>query len=307
MAERPAIYRGFRVADALALGLCALALTAETADAATKAWMDRAADPSAAGTDLAWQSGAAGVVVSAGQTRPAGAQPAVGGALAAWLEQRADGTQHVVVSERASGARLREVPVGAGAGDLAISDTQLALTEGDAIVVVRLADGAARVAASARAPVALGRPALDGDRLVFHQAGRRSSSIVELDLASGRRTVLRRATRRQLTNPTLRGDRLLYVETNQYQQALVLGGRGEGRGRTLLRIAPAIDADKGYTTRHGPHRPGIPRPRRLPKEGPAGTITTLTTTALADDAAYVTRLRRSRGGALRTALLRVGL
>lgn len=307
MAERPAIYRGFRVADALALALCAFALTAQSADAATKAWVDRAADPSAAGTDLAWQSGTGGVIVSAGQPRPTGAQPAVGGALAAWIEQRADGTPQIVVSNRASGARLREIPVGASAGDLAISDTQLAFTEGDAIVVVRLADGMAREAARVEPPAALGRPALDGDRLVFHQAGRRSSSIIEIDLAGGRRTVLRRATRRQLTNPSLRGDRLLYVETNQFQQALVLGTRGEGRGRSLLRIAPAIRADKGYTTKHGPHRPGIPRPRRLPKEGPAGTITTLTTTALADDAAYVTRLRRSRTGTLRTALLRVGL
>ena len=307
MAERPSIYRGFRVADALALALCALALTAETADAATKAGVDRAADPSAAGTDLAWQTGATGVLVAGGQQRPTGAQPAVGGALAAWLEPRADGTQLAVVTDRASGARVREIPVGPGAADLAISDSQLAFSEGDAIVTVRLADGAVRTAARVTPPVGLGRPALDGDRLVFHQAGRRSSALVEIDLATGTRTVLRRATRRQLTNPTLRGDRLLYVETNQYQQALVLGSRGEGRGRTLLRIAPAITADKGYSTAHGPHRPGIPRPRRLPKEGPPGTITTLTTTALADDAAYVTRLRRSRAGTLRTALLRVGL
>ena len=307
MAERPSIYRGFRAADALALAACALALTAESANAATKAWVDSAADPSAAGQDLAWQNGGAGVVVVGGQARPAGAQPAVGGSRAAWIAQAPDGTRRIVVTDRASGTLLREVPVGDTVTDLAVSDTQLAFLDGTALVVMRLADGAVRSVDHAKPPAAIGRPALDGDRLVFHHAGTRSSAIVEVDLATGARTTLRRATRRQLTNPSLLGDRLLYVETNQYHQALVLGTRTEGRGRTILKIAPAIRADKGYTTKHGPHRPGIRRPRRLPQEGPPGTVTTLSTTALAPDAAYVTRLRRERGGALRAALLRVGL
>src|SRR3712207_7048167 len=56
--------------------------------------------------------------------------------------------------------------------------------------------------------------------------------------------------------------------------------------RSLVRIAPAISADKGYSTKHGPHR-RVRTPTRPPKEGPEGTVTTLWTTALAPDAAYV--------------------
>jgi hypothetical protein len=303
MAERPAILRGFRAADALALALCALALTAESASAATKAWVDRATDPSVAGTDLAWQSGAAGILVVGGQWRQVGPQAAVGGRLAAWVEPGPP--RRIVVVDRASGALVRQIAVGDDASDVAVSDTEVAFLQGTSIVAVRLADGATRTIAGGAAGT-LGRPALDGSRVVFHQATRRRSRLVQVDLATNVRTILRTATRRQLTNPSLLGEQLLYVETNQYQQALVLGTRAEGRGRTLLKIAPAIRADKGYTTKHGPHRPGIRRPRRPAREGPAGTTTTLWTTALAPDAAYVTRLRE-RGRSVRPALLRVAL
>jgi hypothetical protein len=176
----------------------------------------------------------------------------------------------------------------------------------DTVQVTSLADGSTRAVATATAPAQVGRPALDGDRLVFHVAARTESRIDEIDLATGAQTTLRRDRRRTLTNPSLLGEQLLYVETTPYQQALVLGGRTEPRGRSLLRIAPAITADKGYTTRHGPHRPRIRRPTRPRKEGPPGTTTTLWTTALAPGAAYVTRLRE-RAGRLRPALLRVGV
>ena len=48
MADRPGILRGFRVADALALGAVALTLGTESAQAATKAHLYPATDPSAA-------------------------------------------------------------------------------------------------------------------------------------------------------------------------------------------------------------------------------------------------------------------
>ncbi|MDQ3741973.1 MAG: hypothetical protein M3389_13625, partial [Actinomycetota bacterium] len=142
-----------------------------------------------------------------------------------------------------------------------------------------------------------GRPAIDGGRVVFHAAGRSLSRIVEVDAASGAVRVLKRARRAQLTNPSLLGGELLYVQTSPWSQSLRLGTR------TLLRIAPAIRADKGYSTKHRPHR-RVPRPRRPPKEGPAGTTTTLWTTALAADAAYVTRLHQ-RDGATTADVLRL--
>jgi hypothetical protein len=143
------------------------------------------------------------------------------------------------------------------------------------------------------APGTLGRPALDGDRVVFHVAGPRLSRIVEVDVGTGARTTLRRSRRAALSNPSILGDALLYVHTTQWSQSLRLGARASG-GRALVRIAPAISADKGYSTKHGPHR-RVVRPKRPPKEGPPGTTTTLWTTALAPDAAYVTRLKQRAG------------
>jgi hypothetical protein len=306
MAERPAIYRGFRAADALALALCALALTAQTANAATRAWVDRASDPSVAGAEVAWRipgaqsalAGPAGVVPVAAE------RVAIGGALTATLD-----AGRVTVSERASGTVRTTFPA-PGATGIAVSDRWVALRlsteQGDALQVTRLADGATRTVARSAAPAQLGRPALDGDRMVFHLAGRTSSRLEEADLAAATRRTIRSDRRRTLTNPSLLGDRLLYVETTHLAQALVLGTRAGERGRTLLRIAPSTRADKGFTTKHGPHRPGIPRPRRPAREGPAGSTTTLWTTALGADAAYVTRLR-AQGTSTRAALLRVAV
>ena len=81
-------------------------------------------------------------------------------------------------------------------------------------------------------------------------------------------------------------------------------GRLDSPGsRVLLRIGPSIEADKGWSTKHGPHRRGV-QTRRARPDGPPGTTTTLWTTALADDAVWVTRLRAT-AGATRADLLRV--
>lgn len=318
MAERPSILRTFRLADALALAIVAVALTAQTSHAATKAFVDRAADPSVAGAELAYDVPGAAPGVLRSPTGifdvPGSERVAIGGGMLATVA----GTR-VTVAERATGT-VRAAFDASGVSAVAVSDAYVAVrrTRGarDMIEVAALADGARRTVATARSPAQLGRPALDGARLVFHVAGRQESRIDLVDLAaaaagagaSARRT-LRRDTRTTYTNPSLLGDRLLFVQTTQYEQRLVLAGVSAGTrnaGRKLLEIAPAISADKGYTTDHGPHRPGIKRPKRLPKEGPAGTTTTLWTTALAADAAYVTRLRE-RGSSVRPALLRVPL
>jgi hypothetical protein len=215
------------------------------------------------------------------------------------------------VAERSTGAQVMSVPLRSGTpvDGLAVGDRWVVLRrrQGRGSVLHACAIPAATCTAIARyaSPTRLGRPSIDGDRVVYDLAGRTQSRIDEVDLAAGTRTTLRRGTRRTFGSPSLAGEQLLYVETTMYHQALVLGQRTGPRGRTLLAIAPAITADKGFTTRHGPHRPGIRRPRRLPKEGPPGTTTTLWTTALAADAAYVTRLRE-RDGRTRAALLRVG-
>jgi hypothetical protein len=145
---------------------------------------------------------------------------------------------------------------------------------------------------------------LDGDLLVHHVASRRLSRLVQTDLDTRRTRVLRRARRAQLTHPAILGGRLLYVETTARGQRLRLGRRAPVSGRrdrTLLRIGPSIRADRGVEPGGDAHGTTSPYPRPAPAEGP---VTTLWTTALAADAAYVTRLT-SRGTATTAELLRV--
>jgi hypothetical protein len=306
MAGRPGILRGFRAADALALGAVALALGTASAEAATRASISPGTDPSAAGTDLAWHVPGAptGVLRRGGVDVPTdGVKPAIGGSLIA----TAAGTE-IRVNARASGVRLATFQA-PGANQLAVSDPWLVYRApsagGEALVAIPLTGGEPRIVAEAGAATELGRPSLDGDRVVFHLASARRNRIVQVNLTTGQRTVLRSHTRIGLTNPSLLGDQLLYVETTQWAQRLVLAGTSrKGRGRGLVRIAPAIRADKGYNTAHGPHR-HVRQPRRPKPEGPRGSTTTLWTTALAPDAAYVTRLRTLRDGTTQTAIVRV--
>jgi hypothetical protein len=310
MAERPGVLRGFRTADALALGACCVALAAGGApafaqSAAVEELAAPASDPSATLDAVAWAlPGGTSGVLARGDTRTpvGGGRPAVGGSLLAWIAG-----DEVRVTRRDTGEPVLTLPA-RGADAVAVSDRWLVLRRTGAtqrLLAIELRPAATvRVVASVRPPAQLGRPALDGDRLVFHVAGPRASRIDELDLATGVRRTLRGGTRSLVTNPSLLGARLLFVETTPYSQALRLGPRIGRGGQVLLRIAPAIEADKGYSTDHGPHRPST-APRRPAKEGPRGTTTTLWTTALAPDAAYVTRLRESPRGTTDAAILRI--
>lgn len=307
MAERPGILRGFRAADALALALCAVVLSTEIAVAATTPVLSgRSADPSVSGSTLvlripgstALQRTADGTTVDLGVERAA-----AGGGRVALVEGD-------TIRVRDLAAQQPDVVIPAPSADqVAVSERWVAWrrpgTTGDVIDAAPLAGGPVATRAAVRAPAQLGRPTLDGDRLVFHIAGRRSSRIAEVDLISGARRDLRRDRRRAVTNPSVRGEDLLYVETTPFSQSLVLGGRTGRRGRVLLRIAPSITADKGFSTGRRPHR-RTRQPTRPRKTGPAGTTTTLWTTALAADAAYVTRVRSSRAGRTTSTVLRVG-
>jgi len=283
MAERPAILRGFRVADALALAAVAVALGTESAGAQTRVAAP-ATDPSADGGDVVWH-------VPGAVSPFDGARPAVGDGLLA----RIRGAE-VVVTRRSDGAVVRAVPAGDVTG-VAVSLGWLVVRRGTTqLRATRLADGATRTVYRATAPVQVGRPSLDGSRLAFHVSGRTASRIVLADLGTGALRTLLSARRRQLTNPSLLGDALLYVETSPLSQQLRLGGR------TLLRIAPEIRADRGYTRGRRPHR-RLDTPAR-PRDTSPGAVTTLWTTALAADAAYVTRLVTS-GQTTRAEVLRI--
>jgi hypothetical protein len=298
MAERPAILRGFRLADATALLVCALVLAAGPASAASRTVVSSAAsDPSAAGGAVAYERpDGTGVVLRAGAETPLpGHDPALGGGLVAWLA-----ADQVTI---ASATTLAPATAFAapGADAVAVSSAWIVWRArqpggGDLLLAARVADPArvARVAVT-RAPTQIGQPSLDGGTLVFAIAGRGSSRIVAVDLDAGKPRTLRRGHLGvMVSNPSLRAGRLLYVRTSSRTQELRLGPAPGGRERVLYRIAATARRDRGYD--HGKHplrhhyRPKHPPPRQK-----GATTTTLWTTALTDVEAYVTRLRIRRG------------
>jgi hypothetical protein len=175
--------------------------------------------------------------------------------------------------------------------------------QGDALLAAPLAGGDARVIAQA---AELGRPALEGDRAAFHSMDGRTSRIVLADLAGGTTVTVRSERRALLLNPSLLGGRLLYVRAFYKRQELRIGPQSKrriGRDRRLWETVPTGRRDAGYEPGVEHHRHGHPskmwkRPRR-------GLSMTLWTTALAADAAFVTRLRQFEGKPLATEILRV--
>jgi hypothetical protein len=332
MAERPAILRALRVADAAALAACAAVLWSAPAQAAgtsgTRTAPARAAgvassagaaravdvfafpatDPSVDGALLAFhEPGAGGVLDSGGARQPApGPHPAVGGGRLAWptgaaVEVRAPSEPAYVVTIPAAGADA----VAVAAGWVAWRARE---GEDDVLFAAPLPPAAQEVrrVAAASAPVALGRPALAGDRLLFHVAGERSSRIDEVNLTTGKRRVLRRQPRALLLNPSARSGRLLYVRSTSARQQLRLGRltpRSTRRDRPLYGTVPTGRRDEGHDPGAQHHRHG--HPRRLPPRPRPGVADTLWSTALGSDAAYVTRLRQVAGRPVTATLLRV--
>jgi hypothetical protein len=262
-----------------------------------------ASDPSVDGRLLAWhEPGAAGVLTGGPTpTRVGGVHPAVGGARLAVVR---DGAIHVT---HTSGQPFALVVPARGADAIAVSASWVvwrARDSGrDTIRAAPLAGG--RVVRVMRA-ADLGRPALDGDRVVFHVGGRSGGRIMFADLGRGRRRTVRRERRAQLLNPSLRGNRLLYVRALYSRQELVIGPLGRrppSRDRPLWATVPTGFRDAG-------HEPGVQHhahghPKRLWRRPRKGVAATLWTTALAADAAYVTRLRQENGGPPVAELLRV--
>lgn len=263
----------------------------------------RASDPSVDGALLAWhEPGARGILVrDGGAGRVAGAHPAVGGARLAVI-----GAGSIGVSHTSGPAFALTVPA-PGADAVAVSAGWLAWRareyDGDVVYAAPLAGGEPRRVMSASE---LGRPALDGERLVFHVAGSSSGRIVLADLAAGVSRTVRRERRAQLLNPSLLGDELLYVRSIYRRQEVRVGSLTQGllgRDRRLWQTVPAGRRDAGHEPGVRHHRHGHPRTLwRRPREGVAAT---LWTTALAADAAYLTRLRQQSGKELETEILRL--
>ena len=262
-----------------------------------------ASDPSVDGALIAWhQAGQAGVLVEDGQqTRLGGAHPGLGqGRLAVTT-----GSTIEVQSTNGDGFGV-SVPA-PGADAVAVSGSWVAwrVREGDDDVIYAVPLGAGgQPREIIRAPE-LGRPALQGGRLAFHLIGR-TSRIVIVDLASGKASTARQERRALLLNPSLQGGRLLYVRAYYARQELRLGPvsrRSPRKDRRLWSTVPTGRRDAGHEPgdihkQHG-------QPHRLWKRPRRGLSTTLWTTALAEDAAYVTRLRQVSGQPLVAEIVRV--
>ncbi len=279
MAERPGILRGCRAVAALSLATCAVALGAASASAATPFAAD-ARNPTVAGLLVAWQRASDVVVVRPeGQVVLPGADPALGGSLFAW--RRGETVQIAPVADFAAVTSL-SLP---GADALAVSDTWLVYRRrgrGREELVARRHDtGAERVVATVTAPAQLGRPALAGEVIVFHVARPRTSSILQVNLATSRRRVLRTSRLYELSNPSIVGGALLYVRRSNTHQLLLIGPRRPNVPNRVLHTAPAtVRRDDGF-------QHGYSRRTRTPRAQPRGTLS-FWTTALSEQHAYLT-------------------
>ena len=262
-----------------------------------------ASDPSVDGRLVAWhEAGEAGILLRDGErARVDGSRPALGGQRIAVLS----GDEIDVRSTAGEDFETRVAAPGADA--VAVSASWLAWRaregDGDVIYAAPLAGGETVEVARA---VELGRPALEDGRVAFHLTSPRSGRIVVIDLATGQGGTVRQEKRALLLNPSLHGGRLLYVRAVFSGQELRLGPvrrRSTRRDRRLWRTVPTGRRDAGHEPgdihkQHGqPHKLWA-RPRR-------GLSATLWTTALGDDAAYVTRLRQIAGKPLVAEILRV--
>ena len=310
MAERPSLLRGFRAAVAGLLVCSAFALAAVPAHAAAVPVTIGGTEPTVAGGLLAWDSATGGLLArepgapgdphalgSGGLLRLPGRDPALGGSLLAF---RSGGTVRVVRS--ADLTQVAEVAI-PGVTALAVSDGWLVYRAtrrngGDRLAARALADPSReRVLADVRPPAQLGRPAIATSAVAFDVADRRSSRIVEVDLVTGRRRVLRQSRLEQLSNPAVEGGSLLYVRQSNLRQLLQLGPRrAGGRDTTLLRAPATALRDDGF-------EPGHSTVTLTPRAAPRSTRR-FWATALGVRYAYLTVLPTRAG---RPAILRVPL
>jgi hypothetical protein len=293
LAERPQGLRLLRVLAAASL-LCAL-VAGRVEAAGTVA--SPGGDPSAAGTDLAWQQpGIGGFVRRGGVTAPLpGDNPAVGATFVAWHKGPL-----VTVADRTTLAPVfaDSIP---GVQKLAVSRRWLAYRTPTEIHVRPVSEtGPGTRVVKVTQPATLGRPALGVDLVVVHRASRDSSWITAVNAVSGRRLTLRFSRDDQLLNPSLLGGRLLYVRSTRCSQQLVLGRARGRRDRVLYEIGPLAGQDAGHERRHAHRGEHLPCPFR-----PRTTAKMLWTTALSPTTAYVTVLKPAPGGRTVPTLLAV--
>jgi hypothetical protein len=280
MAQRPVVLAVVRRLAAACL--IVVAASALMGDAAGATRIGAGTDPSVSGTTVVWTAPTGGLARDEGtaETRSVPAHAGVGGTLIAW---RDGDTVHV--------ARLADLaPVldvaAPGVTAVAVSDTWLVTRAGNALDAHNIADPQTVVhVAAAKSPTQLGRPALDGDVVVYHVATRRLSTIVSFDLATGIRRTVRKSKTNLLTNPSLLEGELVYDRQTSRAQLVELGPLDEGgHDRAVYRLAAPSVHDAGHEKGYSHHTRNVPS--RTAKWR-------LWTTALSGSQAYVTLLPAS--------------
>jgi cytochrome c biogenesis protein CcdA len=293
LAERP---QGLRALRALIAASLLLALVAGEVQAAGTVAAP-AGDPSVVGADLAWQQPGVGGFLSRNgvKTQLPGNDPAVGGALIAWHAGPA-----VTVAARDTLAPMVQETI-VGAQKLAVSDRWLVWRSGRQIRVQPLSDPSrSALVVEAKRVAELGRPALDGDLVVYHYSTAAGSWLTAVNVANGTRRRVRFARDAQLLNPSLLGPSLLYVRASRCSQELRLGPLRGNKDRVLFELPPLAGQDSGHDRGHTSQGERTPCPHR-----PRPTTRILWTTALSDTTAYVTVLRPRRGGRTTPTLIAV--
>ncbi len=243
MAERPAIYRGFRFGDGLALAACAAALVVAVPAGAAETEVRPAAAPGAGGGGFVFQRPDGSGVLERGGEEVAlpGGDPALGDGRLAVVRG-----EEIVVLSAADTSEIGRFPA-PDADAVAISRTWVvwrARTSGrDYLRARELTNpqrpGAQKSLGQTSRAGQLGRPSLDRNRLVYAKAGGNQNSIVKRVLgAKGRKAgeaTLIRSSTEGLSNPSILGGRMLYVRHTARADRLKLAGlNGGGGGRTLL-------------------------------------------------------------------------
>jgi hypothetical protein len=238
MAELPALYRGFRLGDGAAMALVAAALVATVPASASRLERSPGADPSVAAEGLGYQHpDRSGFLLRGGEETPLpGRDPALGDGRAAVIS----GDEIVLLSAGTLDEEGRfEAP---GADAIAISRNWIVWRdregERDMMRARRIerpgSPGTVKTLAKAGGAAQLGRPSVDGNRVVYARAKRRSNRIVKQALGSGRKSILRRSVTVGLSNPSIGGKDLLYVRHERRRDLLKLARLAGGEGRTLI-------------------------------------------------------------------------
>jgi hypothetical protein len=269
MAERPAIYRGFRFGDGLALLAAAGALIVAVPAGAAHTESKPGADPSLGGNDIAFQRpGGRGFIHRGGRNvRLPGHDPALGGGRVAVI---AKGRINILSAKDLH--RVGGVPA-AGADAVAISGHWVvwrAHRHGRDFMRARsvtnpAAPGPQRSLGRAGRRSQLGRPSLDDNRLVYARAQPTENVIVKRTLggkSKHAKATLVRSRVVGLSNPSIRGGTLLYVRSTPRGDRLKIKATGAGgSGRTIFRRptgamwSTALGRKRAYVTLIGGTRP----------------------------------------------------